>query len=320
MFLKTETLNAVLHHLLVSKDSSISAYFYAKGIRDEKVISSCRAELKKGGYIIYFTIADYGIKETITDTGVSFINKGGFSGKMNEAIENERRSKNIMNSALNLLSESKNISTSLIINNKVKIEYALLELSHIDDLLESNKTFLPAQLRSYISNIKTIVDGVFLPSHKIHQNFVDLYPIKEEIYQLTNNAIHYLEFELIDLKTDLSRLHLSIKDKVEKLINEGNNDSAVFSAFKTLEIEVKNKSGVNETGMTLMNKVFSSNNPIIKLSDDKNEQEGFMYLFKGAMGAIRNREGHNNVKYSTEETIELVSFASYLIRLLDSQK
>ena len=73
-----------------------------------------------------------------------------------------------------------------------------------------------------------------------------------------------------------------------------------------------------------MNHAFGISNqiPIIKFNklqsiEEKNEQKGIMFLFKGIV-AIRNRKAHDNVILdSPERAIEYLGLASLLMRLLN---
>lgn len=66
-----------------------------------------------------------------------------------------------------------------------------------------------------------------------------------------------------------------------------------------------------------------SNNPIIRLNSletqtDKDQQEGFMHLFMGAMQGIRNPKAHENISQNDPYiTLELLGLASLLIRAID---
>ncbi len=65
---------------------------------------------------------------------------------------------------------------------------------------------------------------------------------------------------------------------------------------------VKKKSGkTNLDGKNLMLTVFSRDKPILKFNNlntisEKNEQEGFMHLFAGAVQGIRNPKAHDEMR------------------------
>lgn len=66
-----------------------------------------------------------------------------------------------------------------------------------------------------------------------------------------------------------------------------------------------------------MQSAFSLQNPILKISDNKDEQLGYMWLFSGAVMAIRNSFAHTINEIEKNEAIEWLYFASALFRQLD---
>jgi uncharacterized protein (TIGR02391 family) len=115
--------------------------------------------------------------------------------------------------------------------------------------------------------------------------------------------------------------------KVSKsLFETGHYAPAIFEAFKAVNNFVKEKTSLSQDGKALMSKVFNENNPVIKLNElstvsDKDEQEGFKFLFMGAMVGIRNPKAHDNiVQTDPYRTLEYLSFASLLMRRAEEGK
>lgn len=113
-----------------------------------------------------------------------------------------------------------------------------------------------------------------------------------------------------------------LRKKTEKLFKDGHHARAVEEAFKLLDNVVKSKAEVVEldlTGANLMNRAFSSNNPILKLnegvsSSEKNEQMGYMQIFAGCMTGIRNPRAHDSDWEDTEQrALQLLVLADHLI-------
>lgn len=123
-------------------------------------------------------------------------------------------------------------------------------------------------------------------------------------------------------------IHPEIKKVSEKLFEDGYYSQATFDAFKRITNLVKEKSKCSSLdGKSLMLTVFSSNKPILKFNDlisatDKDEQEGFMYLFAGAISGIRNPKAHRDVFDNGGElrALEYIMFASLLCKKLDEAK
>lgn len=123
------------------------------------------------------------------------------------------------------------------------------------------------------------------------------------------------------LTTSLLSLHPKVIAAASKLFDDGHYQEAVFAAYRSLVEEVKTTSGRGDLdGSSLMQQVFSPKTPTLVLSDDPDEQLGYMWLFAGAVMAIRNPRAHKSAsagKVSTDETLELLAFASTLFRKLE---
>ncbi len=113
-------------------------------------------------------------------------------------------------------------------------------------------------------------------------------------------------------------IHPEINQHAGKLFRDGSFDAAVFQAFKQVEIAVKNASGINEEGASLMKKAFSKSGPLNMLSEPS-EQEGLMFVFAGAMQLFRNAVGHKNQNLDPQDAAHLLIHASYLMTLLELQ-
>lgn len=125
----------------------------------------------------------------------------------------------------------------------------------------------------------------------------------------------------------LFQIHPEIESVSKKLFLDGHYSQAIFEAFKRVNNLVKEKAGRKDLdGKSLMQNVFSVNNPVLKFNSlstqsDKDEQEGFMYLFSGAMLGIRNPKGHENIiQNNKSKALEYLVFASLLCRRLEETK
>ncbi len=120
----------------------------------------------------------------------------------------------------------------------------------------------------------------------------------------------------------LDSMHPKIIEVSGASLKNGNLRAAVMDAFIALDKYVQAKSGNSKAiGANLMQSVFSPSSPILKLSENNEEQMGFMYLFTGSVKAIRNQYAHNVVSPSSEqEAMEWRGFASALFRLVDQSE
>ena len=122
-------------------------------------------------------------------------------------------------------------------------------------------------------------------------------------------------------------IHPKIKKVSEKLFLDKHYSQAILDAFKEVNNLVKKKSYRNDLdGKQLMLTVFSLNKPILKFNDlisqsDKDEQEGYMHLFAGAMQGIRNPKAHDNIiQNDSFKALEYLAFASLLCKKIDKTK
>jgi len=119
------------------------------------------------------------------------------------------------------------------------------------------------------------------------------------------------------------QLHPRVIEVSKSLFETGHYAQAIFEAFKVVNIFVKEKTGLALDGKDLMARVFREENPIIKLNklktrSEKDEQEGFKFLFMGAMVGIRNPKAHDSVtQIDPYRTVEYLGLASLLMRRIE---
>lgn len=149
---------------------------------------------------------------------------------------------------------------------------------------------------------------------------------------IIEEAKRFQNSSAIDISRTLSLAaydwHREVK-KVSLMLYENKHyPQAVEEAFKRVIQEVKQiykkKTDQELDGDRLMNSAFGCTNqtPIIAFNqlatpEDRDEQQGIMYLFKGIVG-IRNKKAHTSVILDDPvRAIEYLSLASLLMRLLD---
>ena len=108
--------------------------------------------------------------------------------------------------------------------------------------------------------------------------------------------------------------------------DSGQYADAAEAAMKEVNARVKRlwiAAGQPEKdGKALMLSAFSPNSPTIRLDDLSNEsgrniQEGYMYLFAGAIQGVRNPKSHGNITISSNRCFHFLFLASLLMAKLD---
>ncbi len=101
----------------------------------------------------------------------------------------------------------------------------------------------------------------------------------------------------------------------------GDFDTAVFQAFKALEVRVRVAAGLgpDDIGVNLMRKAFHETTGPLRLSSDlKAEREALMSVMAGAIALYKNPQSHREVGIAdASEAAEIVLFASHLLRTVD---
>lgn len=108
------------------------------------------------------------------------------------------------------------------------------------------------------------------------------------------------------------------------LFRDGHYKQAALEAYIRVIEEVKRRSGLGLDGDSLMNQAFGCDNriPAFKFNNlstdaEKDEQKGFMFLFKGIVG-LRNSKAHSNRLFNDPSRAhEYLALASLLMRVLE---
>lgn len=124
------------------------------------------------------------------------------------------------------------------------------------------------------------------------------------------------------LTSNLIPNHSILQQKVLPIFFQGDYDTAVFQAFKQVEINVRETGGYETTdyGTDLMRKAFHVDNG--KLTDSnqtRTERQARSDMFAGAIGGYKNPSSHRNVDFTAEEAVEAIILAGHLLRIVDSR-
>ena len=108
--------------------------------------------------------------------------------------------------------------------------------------------------------------------------------------------------------------------KVKPAFLQGDYDTAIFQAFKEVEVRVRKKGGFPESkiGVALMREAFKPATGVLtNKTADPGEQQAMMDLFAGAIGTFKNPPSHRDVGYKPEAVSDIIGIANQLLRIVD---
>ena len=173
----------------------------------------------------------------------------------------------------------------------------------------------------------------------------------ERLRTLVNQQLAFVGYELkedgkyreIEQASTISDVQIKVDNLKQELENrnahgevfkyckaellQNNYFHAVLEANKGLFQKIRDLSGIQADGNTLIEQVFSSN-PILTInnyqsSSEKNEHTGFCNLLKGLCGMFRNPTAHEpkvDWEITEQDALEILGIISYCYRRLDNAR
>ncbi|MCC8977602.1 TIGR02391 family protein [Bradyrhizobium acaciae] len=108
--------------------------------------------------------------------------------------------------------------------------------------------------------------------------------------------------------------------KVKQSFIRGDYDTAIFQAFKEVEVRVRSRGGYTDSdiGASLMRKAFGKDGPLTDKSVDGGEQVARMEFFAGAMGMFKNPSSHRYVDVKDpREAADAIHVANVLLKIVE---
>jgi uncharacterized protein (TIGR02391 family) len=118
-------------------------------------------------------------------------------------------------------------------------------------------------------------------------------------------------------------LHLAVQDAAGGFFADGQHEAAVSEAFKSIEVRIRQITGIQKSGAGLMGDAFKQDGSVLDVAahegrSGEDEREGFQAIFRGSMIGIRNPGAHELFRPGDpQQALEYLGFASLLHRRLD---
>ncbi|HDR8179119.1 TIGR02391 family protein [Bacillus cereus] len=126
----------------------------------------------------------------------------------------------------------------------------------------------------------------------------------------------------MDLKISIEQ---DLWEVIEKNYQNESYSSAILDAMHLLTETIRNKTGLEGDGSSLIGQAFGGENPKIQLNklqteSEKNVQKGMQEILRGLYTAIRNPRSHDKYSDSKKEADSIIYFIGYLLGMINKSK
>jgi uncharacterized protein (TIGR02391 family) len=126
----------------------------------------------------------------------------------------------------------------------------------------------------------------------------------------------------MDLKIGIQQ---DLWDVIEKNYVNESYSSAILDTIHLLTETIRNKTGLEGDGSSLIGQAFGGENPKIQLNklqteSEKNVQKGMQDILRGVFTAIRNPRSHDKHTDTKADADAIIYFIDYLLKIIDNSK
>lgn len=112
---------------------------------------------------------------------------------------------------------------------------------------------------------------------------------------------------------------------IKKNYNSEHYSNAILDSIQFLGDIIREKSGLESDGQSLIGEAFGGKNPKIKLNklkteSEKNIQKGTENILRGIYSSYRNPRSHSKVEDSENGANEIIIFINHLLKQIDQSK
>ena len=128
---------------------------------------------------------------------------------------------------------------------------------------------------------------------------------------------------IADRQLPVDMIHASLRSTALSLFRQELFDTAVFEAFKVLEVSIRQAAGLGDEflGTKLTARAFDpKGGPLTDKMAEAGERQSLMNLMSGAIGSYKNPQSHRHVGLEASEAREMIIMASHLLGIVDSRR
>jgi uncharacterized protein (TIGR02391 family) len=112
---------------------------------------------------------------------------------------------------------------------------------------------------------------------------------------------------------------------IQSTYETGNYSHAILDAIHYLSNVLREKTGVDGDGATLVGQALGGDSPRLRINKlqtetEKNEQRGFENILRGIYQAIRNPRSHEQIGDSQDNADAIIYFVNYILGIIEKSE